>query len=141
MEQNSDSQAVGGTSWEPGLICLRDNWGRFKSPAHQATRTAFFLEIVGGAMERIGVPQETCDGYRLSLISQAEGSSQGACGSYSGKKLLWETELCLAIPRGFFASTISLSKGCRCLGSRLKPFLLPCMLKCACLLCASTSCA
>lgn len=35
-----------------------------------------------------------------SLISQAEGSSQGACGSYSGKKHLWETELVAGHPQG-----------------------------------------
>lgn len=65
-----------------------------------------------------------------SLISQAEGSSQGACGRES-----W----CLATPRGFFVSTISLSTGRRGLGSWPKPFLLLCILRYASLLCANTS--
>jgi hypothetical protein len=74
-----------------------------------------------------------------SLISQAEGSSQGACGGNSDKKLLCGRESwCLATPRGLFASTISLNTGCRGLGSWPKPFLLLCVLRYASLLCANT---
>lgn len=35
-----------------------------------------------------------------SLISQAEGSSQGACGSKPDKKLLWKGELVPGYPQG-----------------------------------------